>query len=143
MENRNGLLVDVRVTEASGYAEREAALMMVEEHLPVGATLGADRGYDTRDFVAGCRDARATPHVAQNQHARRRSAIDGRTTRHVGYEISQTIRKRIEQVFGWFKTVGGLRRTRFRGRRKTQDAAYIVGTAYNLMRIAKLRRATR
>jgi len=143
MENRNGLLVDVRVTEASGYAEREAALMMVEEHLPVGATLGADRGYDTRDFVAGCREARTTPHVAQNQHARRRSAIDGRTTRHVGYEISQTIRKRIEQVFGWFKTVGGLRRTRFRGRRKTQDAAYIVGTAYNLMRIAKLRRATR
>jgi IS5 family transposase len=120
MENRNGLLVDLRISD--------------------GATVGADRGYDTKDFVARAREQNVTPHVAQNQNAHRSSAIDGRTTRHVGYPISQTIRMRIEQVFGWIKTVGGLRRTRYRGRRRTQHAAYRVGAAYNLLRLSRLHR---
>ena len=139
VENRHGLLVDLRVSNATGFAERRTALEMLEEHLRHGNTLGADRGYDTRGFVASCRERGVTPHVAQHRHARRRSAIDGRTTRHVGYRISQTIRMRIEQVFGWLKTVGGLRRTRFRGRRKTQFAAYLAGAAYNLLRVSRLR----
>lgn len=139
VENRHGLLVDLRISEANGFAERQTALEMLDEHLRHGSTLGADRGYDTRGFVAGCRERGVTPHVAQYQHARRRSAIDGRTTRHAGYRISQTIRMRIEQVFGWLKTVGGLRRTRFRGRRKTQFAAYLAGAAYNLLRVSRLR----
>ena len=140
MENRNGLLVDVAVSEANGTCEREAALSMLEQHAPPGATVGADRGYDTRDFVGRCRDAQVTPHVAQFENERRSSAIDRRTTRHRGYAISQQIRKRIEQIFGWIKTVGGLRRTRFKGRARTQLAAYIVGAAYNLLRIAKSQR---
>jgi transposase len=139
MENRHGLLMDLRISEANGYAERETALDMLLEHVDSRATLGADRAYDTRDFVAGCRAAGTTPHIAQYQHARRRSAIDGRTTRHVGYGISQRIRMRIETIFGWLKSVGGLRRTRYRGRRKTQFAAYLAGAAYNLMRVSRLR----
>jgi IS5 family transposase len=141
MENRNGLLVDLAVSEANGTCERETALSMLEEHAPAGATVGADRGYDTRDFVAHTRQTGVTPHVAQHQNQRRRSAIDRRTTRHRGYVISQHLRKRIEQIFGWIKTVGGLRRTRFKGRAKTQLAAYMVGAAYNLLRIAKLQAA--
>lgn len=142
MDNRNGLLVDLQVSEANGSAERETALSMLQEHASEGATVGADRGFDTRDFVRRCREAGVTPHVAQFENARRSSAIDARTTRHAGYSMSQRIRKRIEQVFGWIKTVGGMRRTRFRGRRRTQLAAYFVGAAYNLLRIAKLRRLT-
>ena len=141
MENRNGLLVDLAVSEANGTCERETALSMLEEHAPSGATVGADRGYDTCDFVARTRQTGVTPHVAQHENQRRRSAIDRRTTRHRGYAISQHLRKRIEQIFGWIKTVGGLRRTRFKGRAKTQLAAYMVGAAYNLLRIAKLRAA--
>jgi hypothetical protein len=87
-----------------------------------------------------CREAHVTPHVAQHRNARRSSAIDGRTTRYEGYKISQRIRMRIEAIFGWAKSIGGLRRTRFKGRRRTQLAVHIVGAAYNLMRIAKLRR---
>lgn len=140
VENRHGLLLDLHVSSATGYAEREAALEMLDaaDHA-TRFTVGADRGYDTRDFVDDCRDIGATPHIAQHQN-RRRSAIDDRTTRHPGYSISQRIRKRIEQVFGWAKTVGGLRRTRYRGLRRTQFAAHIVGAAYNLLRIAHLRR---
>ena len=103
--------------------------------------MGADRGYDTRDFVARCRGTGVTPHVARFENERRSSAIDGRTTRHSGYSISQRIRMRIEAIFGWIKTIGGLRKTRYRGRRRTQLAAYMVGAAYNLLRIAKLRLA--
>jgi transposase len=140
MENRSGLLVDVRVLEANGKAEREAALAMLDDasrgNAP--ATLGADKGYDTKDFVASCRERGVTPHVAKNEHARRSSAIDGRTTRHPGYRASQILRRRIEQVFGWMKSWGGLRRTRWRGAAKTQLAAYLVGAAYNLLRIARL-----
>ena len=113
---------------------------MLEQHAPAGATVGGDRGYDTRDFVGRCRGANITPHVAQFENQRRSSAIDRRTTRHRGYAISQQSRKRIEQIFGWIKTVGGLRRTRFKGRGRTQLAAYMVGAAYNLLRIAKLQR---
>ncbi len=139
MENRHGLLVDLRVSEAHGRAEREEALAMLGEHVAGRSSPGADRAYDTRHFVAGCRQRGVTPHVAQNENARRRSAIDGRTTRHTGYEISQQIRMRIESAFGWLKSVGGLCRTRFRGRRKTQFAAYLAGAAYNLLRVARLR----
>lgn len=142
MDNRNGLLVDLQVSEANGSAERETALSMLQEHAPEGATIGADRGFDTRDFVRRCREAGVTPHVAQFENARRSSAIDGRTTRHAGYSVSQRIRKRIEQVFGWMKTIGGMRRTRYKGRQRTQLAAHFIGAAYNLLRIAKLRRLT-
>jgi transposase len=141
MENRNGLLVDLRVGEANGRAEREIALQMLDEALSGNRsiTLGADKGYDTRDFVAGCRERNVVPHVAQyRQSAHRRSAIDCRTTRHAGYAISQRIRKRVEEIFGWAKTVANFRRTRFRGKVRTQLAAYFVGAAYNLLRMAKL-----
>jgi transposase len=140
MENRHGLLVDLRVDEASGRAERAVALTMLDEELPgeKAITLGADKGYDTREFVQACRDRNVTPHVARNAHARRRSAIDDRTTRHSGYSVSQRIRKRVEEIFGWAKTVGNFRRTRLRGRARTQFAAYFVGAAYNLLRMGKL-----
>ena len=140
MENRNGLLVDFRVAEANGRAEREVALSMLDEHKTVRgpATVGADKGYDTHDFVAECRAMNVVPHVAQVINEHRGSAIDGRTTRHTGYAISQRIRKRVEEIFGWAKTVGGFRRTRFRGRKRTQLAAYVVAAAYNLVRIARL-----
>lgn len=140
MENRNGLLLDVRVSEANGTAERETALEMLEALPSVTRrrTVGADRGYDTRAFVADCRQRGFTPHVARFENQHRRSALELRTTRHPGYAASQKVRKRIESIFGWLKTIGGLRRTRFRGRDRTQLAAHIVGAAYNLIRIAKL-----
>lgn len=139
VENRHGLLVDLRVSTATGKAEREVALEMLDDHeRPIRTTLGADRAYDTREFVDDCRDLGVTPHVAQNT-TNRRSAIDGRTTRHVGYSISQRLRMRIEQVFGWGKTIGGLRRTRVRGLERTQFGTYLIGAAYNLLRITNLR----
>jgi transposase len=140
MENRNGLLVDFRIAEANGRAERLTALEMLDDALPgtKRITLGADKGYDTRDFIAECRKRRITPHVARNEHARKRSAIDGRTTSRPGYSISQRVRKLVEEIFGWAKTVGNFRRTRFKGRERTQHAWYMVGAAYNLIRVAKL-----
>jgi transposase len=143
MENRNGLLVDFRVAEANGYAERDTALLMLAEELP-GAkpiTVGADKGFDTREFVDICRWMNVTPHVAQHT-TNRRSAVDGRTARHLGYETSQRVRKRVEEIFGWMKTVGGFRRTRFKGRRRTQLAAYLTAAAYNLIRMTRLLPAT-
>lgn len=139
MENRNGLLVDLRVSEADGTAERELALEMLIEnkHRRQRCTVGADKAYDTRSFVETCRDHGITPHVACND-TNRRSAIDGRTTHHAGYSRSQRLRKRVEEIFGWAKTYGGLRKTRFKGRLRTQLGAYLIGAAYNLMRMAKL-----
>lgn len=137
MDNRHGVVVDFAVTEANGTCERDAAGRMLGERSGRRRTLGADKGYDTRAFVALCRALNVTPHVAQNT-AGRRSAIDGRTTRHPGYEISQRVRRMIEEVFGWMKTIGGFRRTRFKGRRRTEFAGTMVVAAYNLLRIAKL-----
>lgn len=140
MENRNGLIVDLRVEPATGYGERVGALAMLDEHLPdrQGITLGADAGYDTADFVDACRERGVTPHIAQTRDHRRRSAVDGRTTRHAGYALSQRLRKRVEEIFGWTKTVACFRKTRFRGQARTQLAAHLVAAAYNLLRMAKL-----
>jgi transposase len=140
MENRNGLLVDLRVAQANGRAECETALAMLEDNKAAAGriTLGADKGYDTAEFVAECRAIDVVPHVAQNITAHRGSKIDRRTTRQPGYAISQRIRKRVEEIFGWAKTTGNFRRTRFRGRPRTQLAAYLMGAAYNLVRMARL-----
>ena len=140
MENRNGLLVELQVTHASGTAEREAALEMMHDYLPSDQriTLAGDKGFDTRGFIEGCRELNVTPHVAQNLARSGGSATDGRTTRHPGYAISQRIRKRVEEILGWTKTVANFRKTRFRGLDRTQHASYLVGAAYNLLRIAKL-----
>src|SRR4030095_13185953 len=137
MENRHGLLIDMRVAEASGLAERCVALEMVDEALPGEhrITLGADRGYHSREFIEQCRERNITPHVADKK---RGSALDARTTRTVGYRISERVRKRVEEIFGWAKTIGGLRKTRFKGRARTQLAALLAGAAYNLLRMAKL-----
>jgi len=137
-ENRHGLVVDVELTQATGRGEREAALGMLDRRCPRGrATLGADRGYDSRDFIAACRERSVTPHVAQHQ-ARRRSAVDGRVTRHAGYAQSQRRRKVVEEVFGWMKTVGGLRKLRYAGRSRNRLCLQLTAAAYNLLRIAKL-----
>ena len=142
MENRHGLVVNATVTQATGTAEREAALALTAaipgaEHR---ATLGADKGYDTAAFVADLRARAITPHVAQNT-SNRRSAIDARTTRHPGYAVSQRIRKRVEEVFGWLKTIGLMRKLRHRGR-ATVDWIFVLATAmYNLIRIRTIRQA--
>jgi transposase len=139
MENRHGLAVDVLVTRASGTAEREAALTMLARrpgpHRPV--TLGADKGYDTQGFVQACRTEGITPHVTRNTSGRR-SAIDGRTTRHPGYAISQRIRKRVEEIFGWVKTVGGGRKLRYIGVDRNQYWAELTTATYNLVRLARI-----
>ena len=138
MENRNGLVVAAQMTPATGTAEREAAVAMVED-LANGQriTLGADKAYDTADFVAEMRRLGVTPHVSQNTNGRR-SAIDRRTTRHPGYAISVRVRKRIEEVFGWIKTTGGLRKTRHRGTALVGWMFTLAAAAYNVVRIPKL-----
>ena len=141
MENRNGLIVDARLTEANGTAERATALDMIEDNARPGSTVGGDKNYDTADFVAGCRERGCTPHVSQND-TNRRSAIDARTTRHPGYRISTIKRKRIEEPFGWMKTVGGLRKTRHRGRGLVEWFFVLTAAAYNLVRIPKILAAT-
>ncbi len=138
MENRNGLVVDLRFDAATGTAERENALAMLKEHAPPGATVGGDKGYNHRAFVDGCRKLGITPHVAIKV---RHNAIDARTTRHPGFSVSMRIRKRVEEIFGWCKTVGDLRRTRFRGLARTQQRGFFIGAALNLLRIANLTRA--
>lgn len=139
MENRNGLLVDLSVTAATGTAERDAAQAMLNQVPGVRrATVGADKNYDTKGFVAACREMGVTPHVAQHINKQRGSAIDARTTRSAGYDLSQRVRKRIEEVWGWMKTVGGMRKTRYRGRERVEMQAMVTGAAYNLVRIAKL-----
>jgi transposase len=137
MENRNGLLVNADLTLATGTAERDAAIDMATG-LNCGATLGADRGYDTREFVDVLRFLEITPHVAQNLKRAGGSAIDGRTIRHPGYEISQRIRKRVEEPFGWAKQIGGLRQTKFRGLVRVRQDFLRVMAAYNLVRIRNL-----
>jgi transposase len=144
MENRNGLLVDFLIEEANGYAERKAALEMIDRSLPGQrrVTLGADRGFNKKQFIEDCRARNVTAHVAKYTSERRSSNIDRRTTRHVGYSMSQKVRKRIEEIFGWMKTIGGFRQTRFKGKQLTQFAGYLVATAYNLLRMAKLAMAS-
>jgi transposase len=138
-ENRNGLVVNARVTLASGTAEREAAVEMATQ-IPGGSsrvTLAGDRGYDVRSFVEDLRELNVTPHVAQNT-SQRRSAIDARTTRHPGYEVSQRKRKRVEEVFGWMKTVALIRKTRFRGPDRVGWMFTLAAAAYNLVRMRNL-----
>ncbi len=132
-ENRHGLVVDVELTEANGYGEREAALAMLEWSVSGRATLGADRAYDTRDFVEALRGLGVTPHVARNERGRR-SAIDGRTTRYAGYKQSLRRRKRVGEVLGWLKTVGGGRKLRYIGRRRNRAWLELTAAAYNLVR---------
>jgi len=140
-ENRHGLIVDARLTEANGTAERATALAMIADNAKPGSTVGADKNYDTADFVTGCRQRGCTPHVAQN-NTNRRSAIDGRTTRHSGYRLSMIARKRIEEPFGWIKTVGGLRKARHCGRALVEWFFVLTAAAYNLVRIRKILLAT-
>ena len=137
MENRNGLVVEACLTHADGYAERNAALAMIEPRAdrPVRITLGADKGYDTQDFVNELRSMNVTPHVAAKAKG---SAIDGRTTRHAGYAISQRIRKRIEEPFGWSKTVGLAAKTMLRGLERVGGQFIFHLAAYNLVRLPKL-----
>jgi transposase len=139
MENRSGLIVDARLTRVSGHAERLAALDMIQAFAdrPVAITLGADKGYDAADFVEELRTMNVRPHVAQNTNGRR-SAIDRRTTRHPGYAVSQRIRKRIEETFGWTKTIAGMRKTKLRGLPKVDWAFTFAAAAYNLIRLPKL-----
>lgn len=136
MENRNGLVVHSTLTVGSGTAEREAAVEMLEA---LGGskriTVGADKAYDVAEFVDELRDIRVTPHVAQK---RKGSAIDARTVRHSGYEVSQRVRKRVEEIFGWMKTVGCHRKTRFRGTERVSLAFTLAATAYNMVRIRNL-----
>jgi len=138
MENRNGLLVQTFLTEANGRAEREAAMLMAEA-IPSGkrVTLGGDKNYDTQEFVRELRGMKITPHVAQND-TNRRSTVDERTTRHVGYEVSQRKRKRVEQSFGWMKMVGMLRKVKLRRIDKVGWLFTFTGAAYNLCRLRNL-----
>jgi transposase len=137
-ENRNGLVVDTRLTLATGTAERDAAIAMMEQK-PVErrVTLSGDKAYDTQAFVENLRALQVTPHVAQNT-TNRRSAIDGRTTRHEGYAVSQRKRKRVEEVFGWMKTIGLQRKTRFRGPDRVGWMFTFAAAAYNLVRMRNL-----
>jgi hypothetical protein len=138
IENRSGLVVDAKTTLATGTAEREAAVAMIGaipgQHR---ITVGGDKAYDTADFVADMRGLDATPHVAQNDTGRR-SAIDGRTTRHWGYQVSLLVRKRIEEAFGWVKTIGGQRKTRYRGTPRVGWMFTLSAAAYDLIRLPKL-----
>lgn len=138
-ENRNGLIVDAEVFQSNGTAERDAALLMLEQ-IPGSqrVTVGADKGYDTRDFVAECRNLGATPQVAQNERRAGGSAIDRRTTQRPGYRISQVKRKRIEECFGWLKTVALMRKVRHRGVFKVGWVFTFAAAAYNLVRMRNL-----
>ncbi len=139
-DNQHGLVVNVQASQSDGFAEREVAAAMLAEVAEANArrvTVGADKAYDTRGFVKACREAGVTPHVAQNT-SNRRSAIDRRTTRHCGYGVSQRIRKRIEEAFGWMKIVAGQEKTKFRGVARVGWAFTFAAAAYNLIRLPKL-----
>ena len=140
MENRGGLVVSAVVSHADGFGERNAALAMLDA-MPTTTSrrsVGADKAYDTADFVDGCRERQVTPHVAANDTRRGGSAIDGRTTRHLSYRISQIIRKRIEEHFGWGKTIGRIRQTVFRGLQRVDQQFKLTMSASNLMRLARM-----
>jgi transposase len=139
MENRNALIVGACLTRADGHAERVAALHMIEPWAdwPQAITLGADKAYDAEDFINELRSMKVTPHVAQNNNGRA-SAIDSRTTRHAGYAVSLRIRKKIEEGFGWIKTIGGQEKTKFRGRERVGWAFTFTAAVYNLVRLPKL-----
>jgi hypothetical protein len=138
MEHRHGLVVDAELTRASGHAERRAALAMLDRLPTVGPiTLAADRGFAARDFVMELRARRVTPHIAQNTSGRR-SAIDGRTTRHPGYGASQRVRKRIEEAFAWIKAIAGQSRTKLRGLARVRWSFTLAAAADNLVRLPKL-----
>jgi transposase len=146
MENRNGLVVGAALTQASGYVERETALRLLhrrrgERGTRKRWTVAGDKGFDTKDFVAGCRAMQVTPHVAQYTSGRR-SAIDERTTRHRGYGMSQKVRKRGEEIFGWTKTVGGGRKLRYIGQRRNEMWMLLTVAMYNVVRMANLELAT-
>ena len=138
IENRHGLVIEATTTHATGTAAREAAVAMIGtipgQHR---ITVGGDKAYDTKDFVADMRSLGATPHVTQNDNGRA-SAIDGRTTRHWGYQVSQQVRKQIEEVFGWMKTIGGQRKTRYRGTPRVGWMFTLAAAAYDLIRLPKL-----
>lgn len=139
IENRHGLVVDTELVQPSGTAERDAAMLMAERIEGADrVTIAADKAYDTKDFVAEMRNLNVTPHVSQNEKRPGGSAIDGRTTRHAGYQVSQRKRKRIEEVFGWMKTVGMLRKTRHRGIFKVGWVFTFTAAAYNLVRMRNL-----
>jgi transposase len=140
MEHRNALIVDVELTTADGFAERATALEMLGRLPPTARrrTVAGDKGYDTRGFVAEARELGFTPHVAQNTSGHRRSAIDGRTIRHAGHAVSMRIRKRIEEPFGWIKTIGGGRKLRYIGRERNRAWFKIAAAVYNLIRITTL-----
>ncbi|MFA5952938.1 MAG: IS5 family transposase [Hyphomicrobium sp.] len=146
MENRHGLVVKAHLTQASGTAERSAAVNMIERHSPGSTrrlTLGADKGYDAASFVAALRQMCVTPHIAKNDAVtttgkRRRSAVDTRTTRHAGYAVSQRVRKRIEEAFGWAKTIAGLAKVKHRGTRRVGFRFTFAMAAYNLVRLPRL-----
>jgi len=143
MENRSGLLIDLAITDSTLF-EPKAAVPMLDRRWRARQrmkTLGADKGYYNKALVALLRQRKIAPHIAQID-SRRAPGLDGRTTRHESYAISQRKRKRIEEIFGWMKTVGGLRKSRFVGIAKTQLAAYLVGSAYNLLRMARMQPAT-
>jgi transposase len=139
MENRSGLVVSAVVTHATGTGERAAALAMLDtvpgEH---AKTVGADKAYDSQDFIDACRERKVTPHVATNDTRNGGSAIDARTTRHPGYALSQTIRKRIEEHFGWGKSIGRIRQTVYRGLRRVDQHFKLTMTASNILRIARM-----
>lgn len=145
MDNRHGVLVDIQVTQASGTAKREAALTMVDRARGRGVhpvSIGADKGYDTRGFIASLDDRGIQPHVAQNAFdtgkSRRSSAVSEAIAATADYAMSQRKRKLIEEGFGWMKTIGGLKRTRYRGQQRTQLSAYLSAAAYNLLRMSRL-----
>jgi transposase len=142
MENRNGLCTDVTVNQAVGSAaEWDGALVMLDRQATAGIrprTLGADAGYDVQRFVKAVRARGISTHIASTRDTRRRSWMDGRSHRHAGYAVSQRVRKRVEEIFGWWKTVGCFRKTRYRGTKRTGLWAYITAAAYNLTRMARL-----
>jgi transposase/IS5 family transposase len=143
MENRSGLCMDLRIEDAGAKTEGEVALELLQDHRNIHQatprTVGADKGYHNKDFVQGCREKGIKPHVAPMEK-RQVEGLDNRTLKSKGFETSSRIRKRIEEIFGWIKTVGAFRKTRYRGRERTQMSAYFVAGAYNLLRMANLSR---